>query len=265
LEQAKSLGSARIDLEAIEPLTAVDTTHILSTEKHGNKGEIKINMVFRPEIIMRSRKSTSTFSAAGRTMTAIGSAPINAGKGVIQGVASGVANVFKLGKDNDEVRGPVGSGAPTETNIPRTQISQPIVDGEHLEVPVVSSSATNGYYVPTEPVALKVSVLDAKDLIGGPDVKPYAVVRIGEREYKTKHTGKTVAPEWYVCSWLSRTFLIPLLGTRPLNFMLPLHPPSCTFPSLTIRPLGRINRSERLKLTYVILYPSLPVCGSSRF
>jgi hypothetical protein len=264
LEQAKSLGSAKIDLEAIEPLTAVDTTHILSTEKHGNKGEIKLNMVFRPEIIMRSRKSTSTFSAAGRTMTAIGTAPISAGKGVIQGVATGVATVFKRGKDSDEVHGPVGSGAPAETNVPGTQISQPIVDGELLEVPVVSSAA-NGYYVPAEPVALKVSVLDAKDLIGGPDVKPYAVVRIGEREYKTKHTGKTVAPEWYVCSWLSRTFLIPLLGTRPLSFMQSLHPPNCLFPSLTTRLLGRISRSGMLKLTYVILYPSLPVCSLSRF
>jgi len=41
-----------------------------------------------------------------------------------------------------------------------------------------------------------VSVLDAKDLIGGQDVKPYAVVRVGEKEFKTKHAGKTVAPEW---------------------------------------------------------------------
>jgi len=38
--------------------------------------------------------------------------------------------------------------------------------------------------------------LDAKDLIGGSDVKPYAIVRIGDKEYKTKHAGKTVAPEW---------------------------------------------------------------------
>jgi hypothetical protein len=143
---------------------------------------------------MRSRKSTSTFSAAGRTMTAIGSAPINAGKGVLHGVAT----VFRHGKDSDEVHNLVGSGAPPAPIIPGTQISQPIGDGEHLKVPAVSSSATNGYYIPAEPVALKVSVLDAKDLIGGPDVKPYAVVRIGEKEHKTKHAGKTVAPEWYV-------------------------------------------------------------------
>jgi hypothetical protein len=42
--------------------------------------------------------------------------------------------------------------------------------------------------------------MDAKDLIGGQDVKPYAVVRVGEKEFKTKHAGKTVAPEWYVYS-----------------------------------------------------------------
>jgi Ca2+-dependent lipid-binding protein len=196
LDQAKSLGSANIDLEDIEPLTAIDRTLTLSSEKYGNKGEIKINMVFHPEIIMRSRKSTSTFSAAGRTMTAIGSAPINAGKGVLQGVAT----VFKRGKESDEVPSLVGFGAPPAPNIPGTQVSQPVGDGDTVENPVVPASAMNGYSIPAEPVALKVSVLDAKDLTGGPDVKPYAVVHIGEKEHKTKHAGKTVAPEWYAFS-----------------------------------------------------------------
>lgn len=189
LEQAKSLGSAKIDLEDIEPLTAIDRTVALSSEKHGIKGQIKINMVFQPEIIIKSRKNTSTFSAAGRTVTAIGSAPITAGKGVLHGVAT----VFKRGKD--EVHGLVDPSAQPEpkADIPGTQMSQPA--GVHMEVPVVSSAA-NG--TSAEPGTLKVAVLDAKDLMGGLDVKPYAVLRIGEKEQKTKHAGKTVAPEWYV-------------------------------------------------------------------
>jgi hypothetical protein len=136
-------------LEEIELLIAIERTLTLSSEKRGAKGQITIMMVFQPEIIMRTRKSTSTISAAGRTMTAIGTAPMSARRGVLQGV--------------------VPSGTSRQ-----------------------SSS--------TDPGILRVSVLNAKGLIGGQDVKPYAVVRVGETEFKTKHAGKTVNPEWYVCS-----------------------------------------------------------------
>jgi hypothetical protein len=183
-------------LEEIEPLIAIERTLALSSEKRGAKGQITIRMVFQPEIIMRARKSTSTFSAAGRTMTAIGTAPISAGKGVLQGVAS----VFKRGHEDGPNVFNLGTVPESKAvpDIPGTQVSQPVTDGEHV-VPVVSSG-TNEHSTPTDPGILKVSVLDAKDLIGGQDVKPYAVVRIGEKEFKTKHAGKTVAPEWYVCS-----------------------------------------------------------------
>jgi hypothetical protein len=156
-------------------------------------------MVFQPEIIMKSRKATSTFSAAGRTMTAIGSAPINAGKGVLHGVTG----VFRRGKDSVDEHNFFGLGTQQEPkavvpDIPGTQVSQHIGNGEQLGIPAASN--TNGYSASPEPGILRVSILEAKDLVGGLDVKPYAVVRIGEREFKTKHTGKTVAPEWYVRS-----------------------------------------------------------------
>lgn len=153
-------------------------------------------MVFQPEIIMRTRKSTSTFSAAGRTMTAIGTAPISAGKGVVQGVTS-VLKRGILGDDGHNIFGLGTSKATPDTSGP--QVSQATTDAEHLVVPAVSSG-TNGQSIPSDLGNLRVSVLDAKDLVGGLDVKPYAVVRIGEKEFKTKHAGKTVAPEWYVCS-----------------------------------------------------------------
>jgi hypothetical protein len=161
-------------------------------------------MVFQPGIIMRARKSTSTFSAAGRTVTAIGStigsAPIYAGKGVLQGVAG----VFRRGKDNEDEHNLLSRITQPETkavvipDIQGTQVSQPVRDGERLGVP--SAADTNGHSAPPESGILRVSILDAKDLVGGLDVKPYAVVRIGEKECKTKHAGKTVAPEWYVRS-----------------------------------------------------------------
>lgn len=210
LDQAKSLGTAKIDLEDVEPLTAIDRILALSSEKRGSKGQIKISMVFQPGIIMKSRKTTSTFSAAGRTMTAIGSAPISAGKGVLQGVAG----VFKRGKDSDDEHNIFGfgfGGSPSESktvapNVPGTQVSQPVGEGEHLVVPAASD--TNGHSAPQEPGVLRVTIVEAKDLTGGPDVKPYAVVRLGEKEFKTKHAGKTVAPEWYVRSRNTCTTLI---------------------------------------------------------
>jgi len=107
---------------------------------------------------------------------------------LVRGHSEDGPNVFGLGTV------PESKAVP---DIPGTQVSQPVTDGEHV-VPVVPSD-TNGHST-TDPGILRVSVVDAKDLIGGQDVKPYAVVRVGEKEFKTKHAGKTVAPEWYVCS-----------------------------------------------------------------
>lgn len=194
LDQSKSLGSAKINLEDIEPFVATERTLMLSSAKHGNKGQLHLSMVFQPGIIVKSRKNTSTFSSAGRTMTAIGSAPLNAGKGVFHGVAG----VFRRGKDSDDDHSLFGWGAQPEPKAvipdnPGTQVSQPLGDGDRLGAPAVISSGVIGFL---EPGTLKVWVLDAKDLIGGPDVKPYAIIRIGDKEHKTKHAGKTVSPEW---------------------------------------------------------------------
>jgi len=129
-------------------------------------------------------------------MTAIGTAPISAGRGVLQGVVG----VFKRGHSEDGPNVSALGTVPESKAVPDisgTQVSEPVTAGEHV-VPVVSSG-TDGHGAPTDPGILRVSVLDAKDLIGGQDVKPYAVIRVGEKEFKTKHGGKTVAPEWYVC------------------------------------------------------------------
>ena len=289
----------------------MERTLTLSTEKRGAKGQIEIRMVFQPEIIMRTRKSTSTFSAAGRTMTAIGTAPISAGRGVLQGVAGvfkrgqedgpnvfglgsvpeskvvpdiprtqvsqpvtdgehvvpvvssgkavlqGVASVFKRGHSEDG-HNVSGLGTVPESkvipDISGTQVSQPVTDGEHV-VPVVSSG-TNGQSTSTDPGILRVSVLDAKDLIGGQDVKPYAVVRVGEKEFKTKHAGKTVVPEWCVYSWAFELHLFAL-GMRPLISPLDLQPPSSMSQSLITRLLERIRRwgtQTLMSVTNMYLY-----------
>jgi len=243
IDQSKSLGSAKINLEDIEPFIATERTLMLSSEKRGNKGQLQISMVFQPGIIAKSRKNTSTFSAAGRTMTAFGSAPINAGKGVFHGVAG----VFKRGKDSDDDLNVFGVHPGPKAVIPDnpgTQASQPPVDGEHLGVLPVASSGMIGHSTPLEPGTLKVLVHDASDLTGGPDVKPYAIVRIGDKEHKTKHAGKTVFPEWYVRPFiccLSFNDSSFVLGTRPLTFLLGPLLPSSMSPSSTTRPSAKIN------------------------
>ncbi|KAH9081855.1 tricalbin [Lactarius deliciosus] len=168
LDQAKSLG------------IATERTLMLSSEKRGNKGQVSISMVFQPGIIVKSRKNTSTFSAAGRTMTAYWKRTSQRGE-----------------KDSDDGHSLFGLGAQPEhkaviADNPGTQVSQPLGDEERLGVPAVTSSGVIGHNAPLEHGTLKVSILDAKDLIGGPDVKPYAIVRIGEKEHKTKHAGKTI-------------------------------------------------------------------------
>jgi hypothetical protein len=37
--------------------------------------------------------------------------------------------------------------------------------------------------------------MNAKGLSAN-DYKPYVILRVGDKEFKTKHVGKTASPEW---------------------------------------------------------------------
>lgn len=139
-------------------------------------------MVFQPEIIVRTRKNTSTFSVATRAVTTIGSLPMEAGKGVLHGVG----NIFKSAlPPHHEVPSPppvqsTGSSAGSGVKAARSVESL---------TPVVA---------PSEPGSLRVVVLSGKDLQAH-DAKPYVVIRVGDKEQKTKHGHhKTSTPEWQV-------------------------------------------------------------------
>lgn len=139
--------------------------------------------MFQPEIIAKSRKATSTFSTAGRTVTQIGGLPVHAGKGVIHGVAG----VF--GRKHEKERESL-------PELPVGQASQPAGQPDLPEVGAATAfpaSPTDGGS--QEPGTLHVTVLGAKDLSAS-DSKPYVAIRLGDKEYKTKHTGKTANPEW---------------------------------------------------------------------
>jgi len=196
IEQAKSLGVGTIDLASLEPFQASEQIIPLTTHKHGEKGYIRVNLVFTPMIIAKTRKNTSTFTTAGRAMTQIGGLPVNAGKGVFHGVTG----VFKKG-DKHHSSDPMGV-VPPIPELPSGQASKPLgASTERLDAGYNVGSAMAGENGQTvganfEPGTLKVTVLDAKDL-GDHDMKPYVLLRCGDKEHKTKHTHKTATPEWH--------------------------------------------------------------------
>lgn len=194
IEQAKSLGAAKIDLEGLEPFQGAEHDVKLIHNKHGEKGFVRVNLMFRPEIIVKARKNTSTFSTAGRAFTQVGHLPVGAGKGVVHGITGVAAGILRRGgggSDSDDDK--------SLKEIPAGQASQQV--GTNGLMPASSTfSAYNGEATAngavTQPGTLRVTVIEAKDVSTG-DVKPYAVVRVGDKEFKTKHI-KSQAPEWYV-------------------------------------------------------------------
>ncbi|KAJ7225891.1 C2 domain-containing protein [Mycena pura] len=188
---AETLGVAQIPLADIEPFESVERTLDLVSSK-GQYGHVRVRLVFQPEIIARSRKSTSTFSTAGRAMTQFGGLPVQAGKGVLHGVTG----VFKKGGKEDEA-------AAIAAEVPTGQASHPVGQNDTLHADVSHEILPS-----SEPGTLRVTVLDAKDLSSS-DCKPYATIRVGDKECKTKPTHKTATPEW------NESFTFAASGSTP--------------------------------------------------
>jgi hypothetical protein len=190
IEQAKSLGSTTVDLAGIEPFVGVEKEYLLTHPKHGQKGRIHLRLMFQPEIIVKSRKNTSTFSTAGRAMTQIGSLPVGAGKGVIHGVTGVFRRVGGSGSDSES-----DDGLAALKNLPAAgQASQALGTVAGTLNPGIPSANGDGQQQLSESGTLRVTVVDAKDLATH-EVKPYATIRIGDKEQKTKHI-KSQTPEW---------------------------------------------------------------------
>lgn len=202
VEQAKNLGIGNIDLAALEPFQGIEQIVPLTSPKHGQKGEVRVRLMFQPEIIAKSRKNTSTFSAAGRAMTQIGGLPVGAGKGVLHEIGG----LFGK-KEKDYAKSKEDIGLLPVPQLPSGQASHPVGQSDHLATsaesggfggaattfPSVNANGSSGSK--TEPGTLRVTVLSAKDL-AITDGKPYCSLRVGDKEQKTKHEGKTGSPEW---------------------------------------------------------------------
>jgi len=189
------LGTARIDLEEVEPFRGLEKVIPLSHDKHGEKGWIRVHLNFQPEIIAKSRAKTSTFSTAGRAMTQVGALPLQAGKGVLHGVG----RVFGRGGNNSSDDGSI-------IDVPDMgpgQASQPIgangiVVGESAFAGPSQGVSGSGKHT-TEPGIVRVTVIDAKDYNpGGDGLKPYVILKSGGKEHKTSHRPKSTGGD---CSW----------------------------------------------------------------
>lgn len=119
-------------------------------------------------------------------MTQIGALPVSAGRGVLHNVAG----VFKRGDRDHEHH-------PADTAI-SGQASQPVGLSDTLEAKsAFPPSPVENHASTTDPGSLRVTVLGAKDLSTS-DSKSYVTIRVGDKEFKTKHTSKTATPEWLV-------------------------------------------------------------------
>lgn len=165
-----------------------------------------MKFLFTPEIIARRRKQTSTFSTAGRAMTQIGGLPFAGVKEVGHGVGKvghTVGGVFR--RDHAKKNSLDTSNGSSMLEAPSGQASAPLGATDNQSIngtafPTKVGAMDGGeMQLPSEPGVLRVGVMGAKDLPmnEGDTPKPYVILKIGDKEQKTKHAGKTVAPDWY--------------------------------------------------------------------
>ncbi|KDE05686.1 hypothetical protein MVLG_03920 [Microbotryum lychnidis-dioicae p1A1 Lamole] len=109
------LGQGSIDLAALQPLELTEhTVSLYDVKTKKQQGMVHVKLMFRPGFLARSRKSTSTFSSAGRVATSIGGGVAHAGGAVVGGVGvigkGAVSGVGVVGKGAATGVGAVGKG-----------------------------------------------------------------------------------------------------------------------------------------------------------
>jgi Ca2+-dependent lipid-binding protein len=195
VEAAKSLGLGNIELADLVPFETAIRHIPLSSPKHGDKGFIQIHMLFRPEIIAKARTKTSTFSTAGRAMTQVGGVPLGAGRAV----GRKIGGLFGRDKDSSD-------DLPEVPALPAVTEDASAANGNGTANGSVGSAAGIAIKPPGSPApgpgTLKVTLHRAKDLTGveeGDVAKPFVILKIGDKDHKSKHV-KSNTPEWYVAS-----------------------------------------------------------------
>lgn len=130
-------------------------------------------------------------------MTQIGSLPFGAGKGVVRGIGSVFKREFGGSHEKLDVSQAVPEAAAGQASHPVEEHS--IVGGDTAFANAAAfpslSRTPSSSGPPSEPGTLRVTMMSAKDLSMA-EARPYAVIRVGDKESKTKHSSKTSSPEW---------------------------------------------------------------------
>lgn len=199
----------------------------LSSVKHGDKGSVRVRLVFTPRIIAKSRRETTTFSQAGRAMSTVGSVPLGVGKGVGKGVLYGGKGLIhgvgttvgfagrkaglikKKDKHGNEVLVEESTGQIVEGN--GADLGYASSDGETrpIQNSTMAQTLNAGQMSGIEEhadvqgghaEAISITCLSGSNLVGtgNHDVKPYVQLTLGRKSYKTSHAKRAVDPEWRV-------------------------------------------------------------------
>lgn len=207
LEAAKSLGKGKIDVTNLEPFQMSELEVPVHSDKHGDKGRLRLQLNFQPDVIMKVRKNTSTFSNAGRTMTTIGAAPINVGKGVGKGVFAGgkgiVHGVGHVGGFAGRKVGLVkkkdahGNEIVVEEELPEDDASivAPSTPSKPSRVLADNESVREGSIL-AGAATFSIRCVGGRALNGGSDIKPYVQFTIGKKSHKTSHGKHGTEPDW---------------------------------------------------------------------
>ena len=114
---------------------------------------------------------------------------MSAGKGAFKGVTS----VFRRGdKDIHDT--------PVVVDLPAGQSSNPTgvpaaMGGQSEPFPSNSQNFATEGFLSTQAGTLRLTILGAKD-IALSETRAYVTIRVGDKEFKTKHYHKTATPEW---------------------------------------------------------------------
>lgn len=135
-------------------------------------------------------------------MTQVGSLPLQAGKGVFHGVTRAFGRSGHNGNHSSDdgsiievpemgpgqASKPIGAGG--------IGVGESVFNGPGEGI---SGAGAQGNGSLTEPGIVKVTVLEAKDYNpGGDGLKPYVILKSGDKEHKTSHRPKSTGSE---CAW----------------------------------------------------------------
>jgi Ca2+-dependent lipid-binding protein len=205
-DKADHLGTAKIDLAALEPFRPHEESYPLD----GKSGAVRLKMLFKPAYVTRHRQGSSTFSGTFAPAGKVVGAPVKVVGGVGGGVAKG-ASFLKRGftRSNKASR-----DEPMDPNGTVPEVTEPTPINTPEGTPVKAAVLTDGAVSPSTPLTThtrsrsfgsnlggapkgaeagtaNVTVVSATGYPAGADVRVY-IKMIGGKGAKEVHKTKAI-------------------------------------------------------------------------